>query len=123
MRKLWINNQAVDGSGGTRLVIDPATEEAFGEVAWGEIADAERAIQAAKKAFETWRKVPAPERTAILHEVARRFRANLETIATELTYETGRTIYKNRGYVEWSAQCFDYYAELSRDSRGRVIPH
>jgi acyl-CoA reductase-like NAD-dependent aldehyde dehydrogenase len=122
MRKLWINNQAVDGSGGTRPVIDPATEEAFGEVAWGEIADAERAIQAAKKAFETWRKVPAPERTAMLHEVARRFRANLETIATELTYETGRTIYKNRGYVEWSAQCFDYYAELSRDSRGRVIP-
>jgi len=122
MRKLWINNQLVDGSGGTRHVIDPATEKAFGEVTWGETADAERAIQAAKKAFETWRKVPVPERTAMLHETARRFRANLEDIATELTYETGRTIYKNRGYVEWSAQCFDYYAELSRDSRGRVIP-
>ena len=122
MRKLWINNQAVDGSAGTRPVIDPATEETFGEAAWGETADAERAVQAAKKAFEIWRKVPAPERTAMLHEVAHRLRANLETIATELTYETGRTIYKNRGYVEWSAQCFDYYAELSRDSRGRVIP-
>jgi len=122
MRKLWINNQAVDGSGGARQVIDPATEEAFGKVAWGKEADAERAVQAAKKAFETWRKVPVPERTAMLHEVARRLRGNLETIATELTHETGRTIYKNRGYVEWSAQCFDYYAELSRDSRGRVIP-
>ncbi|MGD8402261.1 MAG: aldehyde dehydrogenase family protein [Anaerolineales bacterium] len=122
MRKLWINNQAVDGSGGTRPVIDPATEEAFGEVAWGGISEAERAIQTAKQAFETWRKVPVPERTAMLHEVARRLRRNLETIATELTYETGRTIYKNRGYVEWSAQCFDYYAELSRDARGRVIP-
>jgi len=122
MRKLWINNQAVDGSGGTRPVIDPATEDALGEVAWGETVDAERAVQIAKKAFETWRKVPAPERTAMLHEVARRLRANLEDIATELTHETGRTIYKNRGYVEWSAQCFDYYAELSRDSRGRVIP-
>ena len=46
MRKLWINNQLVDGSGGTRSVIDPATEEAFGEVAWGETSDAERAIRA-----------------------------------------------------------------------------
>jgi acyl-CoA reductase-like NAD-dependent aldehyde dehydrogenase len=122
MRKLWINNQPTDGSGGTRSVIDPATEQAFGEVAWGEPADAERAVQAARKAFESWRKVPAPERTAMLHEVARRLRENLEAVATELTQETGRTIYKNRGYVEWSAQCFDYYAELSRDSRGRVIP-
>lgn len=83
MRKLWINNQATGGSGGTRPVIDPATEEAFGEVAWGDIADAERAVQAAKKAFKTWRKVPAPERTAMLHEVARRLRENLEVIATE----------------------------------------
>ena len=122
MRKLWINNQPTDGSGGTRPVIDPATEQTFGEVAWGQPADAERAVQAAKQAFEPWRKVPAPERTAMLHEVARRLRENLEAVATELTQETGRTIYKNRGYVEWSAQCFDYYAELSRDSRGRVIP-
>ena len=61
MRKLWINNQAVDGSGGMKPVIDPATEEAFGEVAWGEKADAEHAVQTAKKAFGTWRKVPVPE--------------------------------------------------------------
>jgi acyl-CoA reductase-like NAD-dependent aldehyde dehydrogenase len=122
MRKLWINNQPAYGIDGTRPVIDPATEDTVGEVAWGNTADAERAVQFATKAFETWRKVPAPERTAMLHEVARRLRANLETIATELTFETGRTIYKNRGYVEWSAQCFDYYAELSRDRRGRVVP-
>ncbi len=39
-----------------------------------------------------------------------------------LTLETGRSIRKNKGYVEWSAQCFDYYAELGRHYRGRVIP-
>lgn len=58
----------------------------------------------------------------MLHEVARRLRQNEEILATELTLETGRSINKNRGYVEWSAQCFDYYAELARDYRGRVIP-
>jgi acyl-CoA reductase-like NAD-dependent aldehyde dehydrogenase len=58
----------------------------------------------------------------MLHEVARRLRKNLEEIALELTLETGRSIRKNRGYVEWSAQCFDYYAEIGRHYRGRVIP-
>jgi betaine-aldehyde dehydrogenase len=58
----------------------------------------------------------------MLHEVARRLRDNLESLAVDLTLETGRSIRKNLGYVEWSAQCFDYYAELGRHHRGRVIP-
>jgi betaine-aldehyde dehydrogenase len=58
----------------------------------------------------------------MLHEVARRLRECLEELAVDLTLETGRSIHKNRGYVEWSAGCFDYYAELARHSRGRVIP-
>ena len=122
MRKLWINNQPVDGSAGSQPVINPATEEVIGEVGWGSQEDAHRAVTAAKAAFPAWRRLPSPERTALLHEVPRRFRENQERIATELTLETGRTILKNRGYVEWSAQCFDYYAELSRHQRGRVIP-
>jgi len=122
MRKLWINNQPVDGSAGSQPAINPATEEVIGEVAWGSQEDTRRAVTAAKAAFPAWRRLPSPERTALLHEVARRFRENKERIATELTLETGCTILKNRGYVEWSAQCFDYYAELSRLQRGRVIP-
>ena len=121
-RKLWIENQSVEGAGGVIPIINPATEETIAEASQGAKADAERAVQAAKKAFVNWRKVPVPERTAMLHEVARRFRERSEQIATELTLETGRTIVKNRGYVEWSAQCFDYYAELARHHRGRVIP-
>jgi betaine-aldehyde dehydrogenase len=122
MRKLWIENQFSEGSLEAHAVIDPATEESIGTVAWGSRAEADRAVAAAKKAFQDWRRVPAPERTALMHEAARRFREYSEEIAMELTLETGRTLLKNRGYVEWSAQCFDYYAELSRHARGRVIP-
>jgi acyl-CoA reductase-like NAD-dependent aldehyde dehydrogenase len=122
MRKLWINNEFVSGSGGSRPVIDPATEEAIGEVAWGNEADGLQAVAAAKKAFPGWRRVPGVQRAGLLHEVARRLRKDLETLAVELTLETGRTLRKNRGYVEWSAQCFDYYAELARQEAGRVIP-
>src|SRR5437867_2139976 len=58
----------------------------------------------------------------MLVETGRRLRQNSEEFAVTLTRETGRTLRKNRGYVDWSATCFDYYAGLIRDRRGRVIP-
>jgi len=122
MRQLWINGEYLTGEGAPKQAINPADESIIGEFAWGSQREAELAIQAAKTAFEGWKRMPASERAAMLHEVSRRLRENLETLAVELTLETGRSIRKNRGYVEWSAQCFDYYAELGRHNRGRVIP-
>lgn len=122
MRKLWIDGEFIDSGSNPRQAINPANEEVIGEYSYGTSAETELAITAARTAFPKWRRIPAQERGAMLHEVARRLRQNQETLATELTLETGRSINKNRGYVEWSAQCFDYYAELGRDYRGRVIP-
>ncbi len=122
MRGLWIKNKAVEGTARPRPVINPATEETIAEVAWGTVEEADQAVSAAKAAYPDWRRVPAAERADHLHESARRLRQAAERIATELTLETGRAIRKNRGYVEWSAQCLDYYAELARHYRGRVIP-
>jgi betaine-aldehyde dehydrogenase len=122
MRKLWINGQEADGSEGTQLAIDPASEEPIEEFAWGGTRDADRAVAAAKAAFEGWRRTPAGTRAEMLHEIARRLRQELDSLAADLTRETGRTLRKNQGYVEWSAQCLDYYAELGRHYRGRVIP-
>lgn len=122
MRKLWINGREIDGQDKPRSAVNPATEESLGVFAWGTEADADLAVSAAKQAFIDWRRVPAGERAVMLHEIARRLRADSEELARELSLETGRSIRKNRGYVEWSAQCFDYYAELARNYRGRVIP-
>jgi betaine-aldehyde dehydrogenase len=122
MRKMWINGREVDGGGAPQTAIDPATEEVVAEYAWGVTSDADLAVASARGAFDGWRRTPAGVRADLLHEVARRLRENQESIALDLTRETGRSIRKNRGYVEWSAQCFDYYAELGRHYRGRVIP-
>ncbi|MGD2076961.1 MAG: aldehyde dehydrogenase family protein [Chloroflexota bacterium] len=120
MRSLWINGQEIAGAG-SRQVINPANEEAVAEVAWGTAAEANEAVSVARQAFDRWRRVPVPERTEMLHEAARRLRQHSQEIATELTLETGRTLRKNLGYVEWSAQALDYYAELARNHRGRII--
>jgi acyl-CoA reductase-like NAD-dependent aldehyde dehydrogenase len=122
MRKLWIDGKYIDGEDEPRPALNPATGQVIDEVSWATSNQAVAAVAAAKKALPEWQRIPANDKADMLHEVARRLRKNLEEIALELTLETGRSIRKNRGYVEWSAQCFDYYAEIGRHYRGRVIP-
>jgi acyl-CoA reductase-like NAD-dependent aldehyde dehydrogenase len=123
MRRLWIGGDFTDGSSGQTIeVMDPATEELVAAVPKGAPLDVERAVAAARRAFPGWMRTPALERAAMLVETARRLRQNGEEFAVTLTRETGRTLRKNRGYVDWSATCFEYYAGLIRDRRGRVIP-
>lgn len=122
-RKLWIGGEFVDAtSEATLRVVDPATEEVVDVVPKGSPADADRAVAAAKSAFPAWKKTSAWARADLLTETARRLRRHREEFAVTLTRETGRTIRKNRGYVDWSATCFEYYAGIIRDRRGRVIP-
>src|SRR6266704_567015 len=123
MRRLWIDGEFTDASTGhTIQVVDPATEEVVDVVPKGGVAEVDRAVAAASRAFPAWKRVPALERADLLVETARRLRAGREDFAITLTRETGRTLRKNRGYVDWSASCFEYYAGLIRDRRGRVIP-
>ncbi|MFQ5876425.1 MAG: aldehyde dehydrogenase family protein [Acidobacteriota bacterium] len=123
MRKLWINGQFTDsGSGATIEVVDPATEEPIDVVPKGGGTEVERAVAAAKAAFPGWKRSVAWSRAEMLVEAGRRLRERREEFAVTLTRETGRPIRKNRGYVDWAASCFDYYAGLIRDRRGRVVP-
>jgi len=103
-------------------VHDPATEELIDQAPMGNEEDARAAIAAANEAFKSWRKVSAHERAELLHEVARKIRARTEELATLLTREGGKPLIENRDEMGWSAACFDYYAELQRNTRGRVIP-
>jgi len=123
MRMLWIDGAPADSASGARIeVVDPATEEVIDAVPKGGQPDVDRAVAAAKAAFPAWKKVTAWQRAGMLIEIGRRLKQHKEDLALTLTRETGRTLRKNRGYVDWSATCFDYYAGLIRDRRGRVIP-
>src|SRR5689334_10953502 len=58
----------------------------------------------------------------MLHEVARRLRERTDELAALMTAEGGKPLVENRDEVGWTAAAFDYYAEIGRDSAGRVIP-
>src|SRR6185436_15955072 len=55
-------------------------------------------------------------------EVARKLTEQTGALAELLTLEGGKPFVENRDEMGWSAACFRYYAEIGRNSRGRVIP-
>ncbi len=120
---MLINGERVPSvTGETFEVQDPATEEIIDQVPMGNEEDARMAVAAANEAFKSWRKTTAHEKAELLHEVARKLRAGTEDLAMLLTREGGKPLIENRDEMGWSAACFDYYAELQRNTRGRVIP-
>ncbi len=109
-------------SGATFAVVNPASEEPIDHVPLAGPEDACRAVDAASRAFRAWRRVGAHERAEALHTIAYQIRAHTDALAALITAEGGKPIHENRDELGWCAACFDYYAELQRNSRGRVIP-
>lgn len=123
MKGHWINNQWAGLDAESKIEVhNPATEEVLDQVPMGSVADVQQAVNAAKTGFEHWRKTPAVERAALLHEASAKMRANWDELVKTLTLEEGKPVSENEEEMEWVAGTFDYYAELGRHSRGRVLP-
>ena len=120
---MYINNRFTAGHATECIsVINPATEETLDEVPRHTPEDTRTAVEAARAAFQDWKRVPANERAAALHQVAAKIRAHHDEIVRLLTQEEGKPIPENDEELWWCEETFDYYAELARHERGRVIP-
>ena len=123
MKPMYINGEFTNGNAKEVIeVTDPATEEVLDTVPRGTAGDVDAAVHSAKAAFAKWRKMGANERTSLLHEVAARVQRHKGELVRLLTLEEGKPIAENEEELEWVANTFDYYAELGRHDRGRVIP-
>jgi betaine-aldehyde dehydrogenase len=120
--RLLIGAERVAGNGGALEVENPYTEEPVATIGAASAAQVEAAVRAAGEAAPGWAATPAVERAEMLHEVATRLRAAAEDLARTMTLEGGKPLIENRDEVGWTAAAFDYYAEVGRDSAGRVIP-
>lgn len=106
----------------TIAVLNPATEEILDETLRGTAEDALKAVAAAKRAFPEWKRTPAYERAAMLHQVAAKMREHHDELVRLLTMEEGKPVPENDEEIWWSEETFDYYAEMGRHDRGTVIP-
>ena len=123
MRPMYVDGRSTPGRAEAAIEVeDPATREVIDAVPRGGPGDADDAVAAAKRAFPAWRACVANERAALLHEAAAKLRAHREQLVTLLTREQGKPVGENDEEVEWSANTFDYYAELGRHEMGAVLP-
>ncbi|MDP9237447.1 MAG: aldehyde dehydrogenase family protein [Chloroflexota bacterium] len=102
---------------------NPATGAPVEIIPWGDAQDARKAIDAARKAFDsgTWSKAPATERATVLRNVAAKLRAELITLAQLLSKEVGKPSNMAIAEIAMAADVYDYYAGLALDIRGDAI--
>jgi acyl-CoA reductase-like NAD-dependent aldehyde dehydrogenase len=84
--------------------------------------DAEAAIAAARRAFESWRLVPAPKRAEILFKAAQLIAARKEEFARDMTREMGKVLDETRGDVQEAIDMTYFLAAEGRRLHGQTAP-
>jgi len=120
---LYIDGTWSRGSAGTAEVINPFDASVVETVDQAGPDDVERAIAAARAAFDTgpWRSTTAPERGALLRRVADLLVRDKEEIARTETLDTGKTLAESRIDVDDVTAVFRYYADLADKDAGRLV--
>ena len=112
-------------SGQKVATIDPATEEAHGELARGGPEDVDRAAAAAARALEdpAWRDLPPARRARILWRLAELVDARRQDLALLETRDTGKTLFdSSRIEIPLVAEIFRYFAGWCTKLEGGVVP-
>jgi len=99
--------QAGDGI----AVIDPSSGGTLGTVADATVADAMRAVDAAEKAADGWRKTPTRQRSETLRRWFTLMTDHAEELARLISFENGKALPDARGEVTYAAEFFRWYAE------------
>jgi acyl-CoA reductase-like NAD-dependent aldehyde dehydrogenase len=124
--RLIIDGQAVDAaSGRTFITKNPATEEPICAVAEAGPEDVDRAVQAARRAFDNgaWPKMRAAERQRILTKLGDLILEHADELARLETMDNGKPIFESRQIdVGMVASCFHYFAGWATKITGETIP-
>ncbi len=120
---LIINGEKVESSnGGTFQTINPATGEVVATVAKASQEDAERAVQAARAAFDhgKWKQYPINRRAQVLNKIAAIMRSRFNEIVELEMLDTGKSLGTAQGQVHQAIEDFEFYAGAIVGHRGTV---
>ena len=121
--QLFINGEwRAARSGRTIPIVNPASGDTIGNLAFAEQADLDEALEAAAKGFAAWKKISAYERSKVMRKAANLLRERIETVAMFMTMEQGKTIAEAKAEIHNGADTIDWFAEEARRTYGRVIP-
>jgi aldehyde dehydrogenase (NAD+) len=119
-----IDGTTVPATSGRVLdVFDPGTGQVFAQVAAGDAADIDHAVDAARKALKgPWGRLAPAERGRILSRAATLIRAEAERLAVVETLDSGKRLAEAKGDVAGAARAFEYYAGACDKLHGDSIP-
>ncbi|PYV55882.1 MAG: aldehyde dehydrogenase [Acidobacteria bacterium] len=123
--QLYVNGEWVESaSGKTFPVYDPATEEIIAQVPDANADDVNRAVGAARAAFDQgpWSCTTAQERGRVLLRLAEKIRANAAMLAELEARNCGKPIVEAEFDIADVATCFEYYGGLATKILGYVNP-
>jgi betaine-aldehyde dehydrogenase len=122
---MYIDGEFVRGSGDAWLdVIEPATEELMGQVPAATAADVDRAVIAARRAFDVsdWKTTSGQERGRLLFAMANCIREHAAELAELEARNVGKPIVEAEFDIADAATCFEYYGGLATKIVGAVNP-
>jgi aldehyde dehydrogenase (NAD+) len=124
--KLLINNRWIPSeSGKTFATVNPSTGEEICQVAEADAADVDKAVQAARRAFDQgpWKKMRASERGRLLHRLADLIEQNAEQLARLETLDNGKPLSIAKAVdVTKTIACYRYFAGWADKVHGKTIP-
>ena len=123
--QMYVNGEWVASSGGKTLAVyDPSTEEIIAEVPDSDASDVDRAVAAAKNAFENgpWANSTAQDRGRVLFKLADAVRQNTSFLAELEARNNGKPIVEAEYDIADVATCFEYYGGLATKVTGHVNP-
>ncbi len=124
--KLLINNRWINSvSGKTFATINPSTGEEICQIAEADAGDVEKAVQAARTAFERgpWRKTLASERGRLLHRLADLIEKHADELAALESLDNGKPLAVAKAVdVAATVGCYRYFAGWADKIHGKTIP-
>jgi len=123
--RMYVDGEFVESSGNAWFpVYDPSIEEMIAEVPDGNPADVDRAVKAARAAFDSgpWPQTTAQDRGRLLFKLADRIRQLAPQLAELESRNCGKPIIEAEYDVADTATCFEYYGGLATKVLGHVNP-
>ena len=120
---LYIDGEFIQGGGRREQdIINPATHEVIGKLPHATREDLDRALAAAARAFQSWKKTSPTERSKVLRKVAELARERAQDIGRAMTMDQGKPLAESVGEVVACSEHAEWHAEECRRIYGRVIP-
>lgn len=120
-RDLYYDGRWIPGSRSGELV-NPATGESLGSVAFASASDVDAAVRAAQKGFRVWSKLKPGDRADVMRGAAVAIRRHAEEVALVDSIDSGGPYKRMIRDAEGGAAAFEYFAGLATELKGVTTP-